>query len=127
VSDADALLQSILDDPTADAPRLVYADWLEEHGEQARAELIRVQCEPARLPEGESRRAELEARERALLNAHENEWAAPLRGLVDGWEFRRGFVEEVWFFSEPTPERLQAVGRLAPVPDVLVVTGGGGE
>ncbi len=31
-TDEKALLQSILDDPAADAPRLVYADWLEEYG-----------------------------------------------------------------------------------------------
>ncbi len=30
-TDEQALLQSILDDPAADAPRLVYADWLDEN------------------------------------------------------------------------------------------------
>jgi uncharacterized protein (TIGR02996 family) len=32
-----------------DAPRLIFADWLEEHGAAERAEFIRVQCELARL------------------------------------------------------------------------------
>lgn len=30
---ADALLQAIRSDPNADAPKLIYADWLEEQGD----------------------------------------------------------------------------------------------
>jgi uncharacterized protein (TIGR02996 family) len=32
---AAGLLQAILADPEDDTPRLVYADWLEEHGQSA--------------------------------------------------------------------------------------------
>jgi uncharacterized protein (TIGR02996 family) len=55
-----ALLQAILDEPDADAPRLVYADWLEEHGgvlpqgsaaASAYAGFIRKQIELAKVPE----------------------------------------------------------------------------
>src|SRR4051812_5383520 len=42
MSRADALLAAIAEAPDDDAPRLVYADWLEEHGDDARAEFIRV-------------------------------------------------------------------------------------
>lgn len=45
-----ALLRAILDTPADDAPRLIYADWLEENGQPERAEFIRVQCELARIP-----------------------------------------------------------------------------
>jgi uncharacterized protein (TIGR02996 family) len=48
----DAFLQAILDAPADDTPRLVYADWLEEHGQPDRGEFIRVQCALARLPDG---------------------------------------------------------------------------
>jgi len=41
-----ALLAGILAEPANDLRRLVTADWLEEHGEEARAELIRLQCDP---------------------------------------------------------------------------------
>lgn len=41
------LLAAILDDPADNARRLVYADWLEEHGQQERGEFIRVQIEIA--------------------------------------------------------------------------------
>src|SRR5262245_39892226 len=40
----DDFLQTILESPEDDAPRLVYADWLDDHGEADRAELIRAQC-----------------------------------------------------------------------------------
>jgi uncharacterized protein (TIGR02996 family) len=90
MSDEDALLLGIIENPDADAPRLVYADWLEERGKQERAEFIRVQCELAKLPEGDPRRARLEPRERRLLKKHKKEWSGPLRGLASSWEFHRG-------------------------------------
>jgi uncharacterized protein (TIGR02996 family) len=49
MSDRAALLAAILANPDEDTPRLVYADWLQEHGEPDRAEFIRVQVELARL------------------------------------------------------------------------------
>ena len=45
----EAFLRAIFDAPDDDTPRLVYADFLQENGEEDRAELIRVQCELARL------------------------------------------------------------------------------
>jgi uncharacterized protein (TIGR02996 family) len=47
------LLDAIWEQPHDDSVRLVYADWLEESGGDAnlaRAELIRVQIDLARLP-----------------------------------------------------------------------------
>jgi uncharacterized protein (TIGR02996 family) len=48
----DAFLQSIREHPEDDTPRLIFADWLDEHdngknGYAPRAEFIRVQCELA--------------------------------------------------------------------------------
>jgi uncharacterized protein (TIGR02996 family) len=43
-------LVDIIEHPD-DTPRLIYADWLEEHGEVERAEFIRVQVELARMDE----------------------------------------------------------------------------
>jgi uncharacterized protein (TIGR02996 family) len=53
MTQVDLLFQAILDDPDDDDVRLVYADYLEEHGERQRADFIRVQIELALLPEGE--------------------------------------------------------------------------
>ena len=49
MTDRDALRRAILESPADDAPRLIYADYLDEHGEPERAEFIRVQCEIARF------------------------------------------------------------------------------
>src|SRR5262245_21506431 len=68
MDDSD-FMRSIIESPDDDAPRLVYADWLEEHGQTDRSAFIRVQCELARLPEADERRASMEAKERALLPA----------------------------------------------------------
>src|SRR6516162_306803 len=75
---ADAFLATILERPDDDAPRLVFADWLEEHGESARAEFIRVQIELAAGPSEAHRRSFLKRREKDLLQAHRKEWRKPL-------------------------------------------------
>jgi uncharacterized protein (TIGR02996 family) len=43
------LIDAVLSQPADDAPRLVYADWLDEHGVPIRANFIRVQCALASL------------------------------------------------------------------------------
>jgi uncharacterized protein (TIGR02996 family) len=58
-----ALLAAIWADPHDDTPRLVYADWLDEHGQPDRAEFVRVQCELARAGDWDDRTAALKARE----------------------------------------------------------------
>ena len=47
--DEAAFLRSIAEEGDNNTGRLVFADWLEEHGESPRAEFIRVQCELTRL------------------------------------------------------------------------------
>jgi uncharacterized protein (TIGR02996 family) len=49
MSDRDALLAAIRAHPEEDTPRLMFADWLEEQGDEVRAEFLRLQCELARL------------------------------------------------------------------------------
>src|SRR5947209_3533135 len=114
----DGFLHDIGDHPDDDTPRLVYADWLEEHGGpggEARAEVIRVQCTLARLDEADDRRWELEARERRLLRAHGKHWAGPLRPLVRRWRFRRGFVEDVTLRAEDFLRRAPELFARHPV------------
>jgi uncharacterized protein (TIGR02996 family) len=43
-----SFLAAIHEDPGDDTPRLVYADWLEENGDTAQADFIRLQCEAAK-------------------------------------------------------------------------------
>jgi uncharacterized protein (TIGR02996 family) len=91
----DGFIQSIIEDPEDDTPRLVYADWLEEYGCPERAEFIRVQIALDRLPTGDPSWASLRTREAELLDCHQREWVGPLRSLLTRWMFRRGFLDEV--------------------------------
>src|SRR5262245_25936713 len=100
MSHHDAFLCSVIESPNDDAPRLVYADWLEDQGDTARAEFIRLQIEAARLPEGDARRPGLEERARHLLGRHLDDWLGPLRLLATNWIFQRGFVERVTVLHE---------------------------
>jgi uncharacterized protein (TIGR02996 family) len=91
------LTRAILDAPDDDVPRLVYADWLEEHGDDARAEFIRLQCRLARLDSDDPDVEALRGRQRELLSAHQASWKQSLPSRLRGAEctFRRGFVAEV--------------------------------
>jgi uncharacterized protein (TIGR02996 family) len=92
-----ALLRTIRDDPDDDTARLVYADLVEEEGNPARGEFVRVQVALARTPEGDPARAALEDREHDLLAEHEEHWlgADPAANGLAEWEWERGFVREV--------------------------------
>lgn len=120
---ADVLLADIRDKPEDDTPRLVYADWLEEHGGEdahARAAFIRAQIELARMAEEDPRRAALERTEAGLLADHGANW---LRELSDGEgidaEFRRGFPERVELEGEAFAQ-FPGLLRRAPVRELLV-------
>src|SRR5829696_8412243 len=91
----DAFLQDVLERPEDDTPRLIFADWLDDHGKYARAEFIRLQIERSRLPPSPAAAA-LDARIADLLARHDEEFAGPVvAALANGWDFQRGFVHEV--------------------------------
>src|SRR2546422_418190 len=102
--------------PEDDALRLVYADWLEEHGQQARAEFIRVQVRLANLAEGAPERPALTAREHKLLTQHEAEWTAPLRRLgARRPYFQRGLVYSLTVSGAKFPKNAERLFGLAPL------------
>ena len=122
-ADRAALLQAVFDRPDDDLPRLVYADWLEEHGDPARAEFIRVQCRIA-VREAETAVPESDpdaARCRELEAAHAARWRAETGVAVRGtaWHgFRRGFPGTTVFSAVAL---VRAANRLAArVPVELV-------
>jgi uncharacterized protein (TIGR02996 family) len=96
VLEAAPFLRAVLADPDDDAPRLIYADWLDENGDGQRAEFIRIQCQLARLPAHDGRRVALAWRERALFDANAHVWRAELPQLegVAWGNFERGFVAD---------------------------------
>jgi uncharacterized protein (TIGR02996 family) len=130
----EAFIQAIREQPDDDAPRLIYADWLEEHGQLDRAEFIRACCEAARLPRSDPRRMPLWRRARQLLECHWEEWAGPLRRAVGlRWDrlgnqwlkpgfhgealnyFQRGFVEQLCAEAFTVIARPNAFAALAPL------------
>jgi uncharacterized protein (TIGR02996 family) len=113
--DEAAFLRTIRDHPDDDSPRLVFADWLEEHGETWRAEFLRAQCKLARAKPRERGRGALARRVNEILKVHRDDMLGqhliPIRLLTGGAieaqandqvrrygfhgtqvEFRRGFV-----------------------------------
>src|SRR5580704_11727592 len=111
----DDFLQAILDDPDDDAPRLIYADWLEERGDP-RGEFIRVQCELAPLGPTDPRRPELETRETALLAKHRIRFVRPIpQGVVWCCTFRRGFLDCAELAAADFLRHAAVLFRAAPV------------
>jgi uncharacterized protein (TIGR02996 family) len=97
----DSLLRAVAAAPDDDAVRLVYADWLDEHGQPERAEFIRVQIERGRLPEDDDRQAELAARERDPNYHRRFRWTAVWPRCVNGYHYVRGFPDRVGYPSRP--------------------------
>lgn len=123
MSDEQALLATVIQNPEEDAPRLVLADWWEEHGQEDRADFCRVQVEIASRVQCDCRNLSvciacrsveaLRRRERELLErpkfgdygaANWCGWSDPVSSLIvarqgtlagQPFEFRRGFVEQV--------------------------------
>jgi uncharacterized protein (TIGR02996 family) len=117
MADETTLLQAILADPDADAPRLAYADFMASQADvssRARAEFIRTQIAIETMTLDDRRWPAIAGVERELLDQHRTVWERPLRSLLmprlkepvkwltarlfgkgGAWGFRRGFVEDV--------------------------------
>jgi uncharacterized protein (TIGR02996 family) len=112
----EAFLSDICEHPDDDAPRLVYADWLDDHGDPARAEFIRVQCELARISPDDPAHDSLEPRERALLAEFRAKWLEPLLPFArKEAEFRRGFVEKITVPAAKFVKKAKDLFESAPI------------
>src|SRR4051794_2894901 len=103
-----ALLAGARASPHEDAPRLVLADWLEEHGD-GRGELMRCQLERAALPPGDPRQRELDDRLWDLLARHRPAYFAPLRDVASDAAIRRGLLAATVSASDLLAEGPQAL------------------
>jgi uncharacterized protein (TIGR02996 family) len=114
----EAFLQDVCEHPDDDAPRLVYADWLDEHDQPERAEFIRVECELEHAEEHGPRWRQLTARQIDLIRAHKKDWVRPFKGWTYSTHFRRGFVDTVSVSLQRFTTRAAELFRLAPVRQV---------
>jgi uncharacterized protein (TIGR02996 family) len=142
MSERDAFIQALIEAPNDDTPRLIYADWLEEHGDSERAELIRVQVERARLEmdgsasqamfaflqktpyygalemdwdaidPGVARRIALRERERELPRGHVRTWQDAEVPRRVGMLWQ-GWELERGFFAKGTVRNAQELARFA--------------
>lgn len=111
-----AFLTAIRADPEDDTVRLVFADWLDEHGEEDRARLIRLQCEAEQhrrnLWPSLAREPDQEAQE--IINRHP-EWTDALyRHGAHKVIFGRGLIEGVEISDAAFVEHGEALLRDAP-------------
>jgi uncharacterized protein (TIGR02996 family) len=100
--EGDALLDAIFADPDDDTPRLVYADWLQEHDQENYAQFIRLQCAAARHPFWTPQANDLWEQIGRVWARLSDEWWEPAHddwrwirhGNLDAIHFHRGFLRD---------------------------------
>ncbi len=123
MTEDEAFLQDIVAHPDDDTPRLIYADWLDEHDRPKRAELIRVQCRLARMSEDDPDHLPLTLREQALLQERGETWQEEFFRAVWGpdlpddteCQFRRGFVEGLDLNAQDFLDKAETLFRISPL------------
>ena len=119
----EAFLEQITANIDDDGARLVFSDWLEEQGEQERAEFIRVQVRRPGLPTWDAAQVGLKLREQELLKKHGERWLKEMPEIPGvRWEgFRRGIVAVVSFVNfDAMRTSAHACRAIAPVEAVRV-------
>lgn len=123
----EAFLEAIREQPDDDAPRLIYADWLEEHGGRAgaaRAEFIRIQCELERVPFGSPRWYALESHASALRKEYESDWLGPQGEWFRCHQFRRGFLDYIDLKARLFLDYAEELFCLGPIREVSIIEAG---
>jgi uncharacterized protein (TIGR02996 family) len=124
-----ALLRDICEHPEDDAPRLVYADWLEENTDGERGEFIRLQCRLASLAENDPERPRLRESEQHFAASAQRwlaelpSWVRPLipkhGQLLDA--FHRGFLARVGCTAKQWLKGAAKLVHQLPVERLLLV------
>jgi uncharacterized protein (TIGR02996 family) len=123
MSERESLLQAVHDEPDNDAVRLVFADWLDDAGEDDRAAFVRAQCAAAALPTWDAERRLLlwQAEQRARRHPEWRQGLPELDGVTWG-RFERGFLAEAIVKDFATLTRhADAIGRVGTVSAVVVL------
>jgi uncharacterized protein (TIGR02996 family) len=113
MSDADAFLAAIIADPDSDVPRLVFADWLEEHGDTERAEFIRLQCSLERDVLSREETLRVTARVNELIGQHKPSWRIPK--IPGSQTFQRGFVDQLHISAADLLQYHEVIERTTPI------------
>ncbi len=116
-----SFLAAIRDDPANDAPRLIYADWLDERNRGEYAEFIRLQCQNAR-GQTDWWKYDYSDREKILVKKHGFKWRGE-RATANGWmssglwfkTFHRGLPAVEAIYGSPHHALKEADKHLARV------------
>jgi uncharacterized protein (TIGR02996 family) len=112
----DAFMADIVANPEDDTPRLIYADWLEDHGRPSAAELIRhADPIPVVLDDWRFIRTPGTLPSRLRLAATEVVRNLPLLMRVQRVIIRRGFISEVHAPLAVLQEHLPRLARGHPI------------
>ncbi len=117
----EAFEQAIREEPDEPVHRLAYADWLQDADDPvqtARGEFIRLQCDLDQMSPDDPRREQVQTRERELREQFGRIWAAPIKPLVRGYDFRRGFVERIRLDAAGFVRYSDRLFQLAPIAEV---------
>jgi uncharacterized protein (TIGR02996 family) len=136
MSTGDALLQAIIDEPDDDSLRLIYADWLHDHGQPERAEFIRVEIDLHARVQGrrpfvvnwlDPEYQRLSARRDELYQRHRAAWFGSLASLVRSFTTVRGFVSSVDVTARQFVDRAGEIFAAAPTIETVWSTRLGGN
>jgi uncharacterized protein (TIGR02996 family) len=121
----DAFLRSISEDADDVAPRLVFADWLDDNGDPQWARFIRVQCRLAKLGEDDPERQRLAYEAESLLpemlarltDRKHPRYAAKLATWLKEQRpaFERGFVARLSTTPRRFLDRADELMKVAPI------------
>lgn len=115
MTEREVLIAVIANSPKEDAPRLIYADWLDEHGQSERAAFIRHECRAARLRPGTVERTDALRAADDLAAKHEADWLGEWQPRLVTWDFRRGFLDRVRMTAEQFLAHGEELFRCEPV------------
>ena len=90
--DERVFLRQIADRPGDDAPRLIFADWLDDR-DDPRGEMIRLQLAASRLAADHPDAPTIDTAIQLKLPLVERLWGEHLAGLATGWSLRNGLPE----------------------------------
>ena len=132
--DEHTFIRAATADPDDDTIRLVYADWLDEQGDEvhsSHAAFVRLQVRRSRTDPFDPERAELVEQEVACLQMHKRAWNGRVhrflirsgftervdarRGAIREWGYHRGMIAHVSVGAQALVTHADSVFALGPI------------
>lgn len=114
MTEADALRSAVVANPDDDTPRLIFADWLDEHGQPDRAAFIRMQIDAARAEPWSPAAREAEHRADAVYGLGQPDWKPDWAESL-AVQYHRGFVEGITVDAHAFPQLAERVFEQFPL------------